>query len=113
MCFDIDSFFFTIPLSDTQTHRKGAEWEFGASFCVVKLYCNLGPGCHGNWLYELAWGVDCRVGGGGGHHFQKSVCVCKSSSVYNYGERERVYISIKKLQKKEREGERKKMNCCF
>lgn len=96
--------FFTIPLSDTQTHRKGAEWEFGASFCVVKLYCNLGPGCHGNWLYELAWGVDCRVGVGG-TIFKK---VCVSANLPLFIIMGRVYISIKKLQKTEREGERKK-----
>lgn len=59
----------------------------------------------GGWI--AGWG------GGGGHHFQKSVCVCKSSSVYNYGERESVYISIKKLQKTEREGERKKWTVIF
>lgn len=47
--------------------REGEEetqWEFRASFCAIKLYCDLGPGCHSNGLYELGR----RCGGG--------VCVC-------------------------------------
>lgn len=62
--------------------EKGREWEFQAPFCAVKFYNDLGPGCHGNHLYELDRFFFSFLGGGGEERGPLFAEVCASAKPF-------------------------------